>query len=410
MNLAERHVVVMGLGRFGGGLGVTQWLLEQGAQVLLTDLLQEKELLPQIEQLGTHENLQFIFGEHREIDFEQADIVVANPAVRMPWENHYLCAAWNANVQVTTEIQLLLDRVDRKKVIGVTGSAGKSTTASMIHAALQASGKQSVLGGNIGGSMLQMLDQITDDTIVVLELSSAMLWWLGNVQGKEWSPHVGVLTNVSPNHLDWHGSMKSYETCKENIFTFQEDEDFEIRGDSVAPICEELFILGEHNKQNAAIALKAALAMGGDAQQAMNAIAEFRGLPHRLERIAENIYNDSKSTTPEACVLAVDSFDDPSKIHIIVGGYDKKIDLSLIAQQANRVAGLYAIGQTAESIIDDAKRANALNCRSLDVAVCEAKERMMDGDVLLLSPGCASLDQFDNYEQRGEAFCSFALG
>ncbi|HJN71371.1 MAG TPA: UDP-N-acetylmuramoyl-L-alanine--D-glutamate ligase [Phycisphaerales bacterium] len=410
MNLAERHVVVMGLGRFGGGLGVTQWLLEQGAQVLLTDLLQEKELLPQLEQLGTHENLRFIFGEHREIDFEQADIVVANPAVRMPWENPYLCAAWNANVQVTTEIQLLLDRVDRKKVIGVTGSAGKSTTASMIHAALQASGKQSVLGGNIGGSMLQMLDQITDDTIVVLELSSAMLWWLGNVQGKEWSPHVGVLTNVSPNHLDWHGSMKSYETCKENIFTFQEDEDFEIRGDSVAPICEELFILGEHNKQNAAIALKAALAMGGDAQQAMNAIAEFRGLPHRLERIAENIYNDSKSTTPEACVLAVDSFDDPSKIHIIVGGYDKKIDLSLIAQQANRVAGLYAIGQTAESIIDDAKRANALNCRSLDVAVCEAKERMMDGDVLLLSPGCASLDQFDNYEQRGEAFCSFALG
>ena len=82
----------------------------------------------------------------------------------------------------------------------------------------------------------------------------------------------------------------------------------------------------------------------------------------------------------------------------------------MIAQQANRVAGLYAIGQTAESIIDDAKRANALNCRSLDVAVCEAKERMMDGDVLLLSPGCASLDQFDNYEQRGEAFCSFALG
>ena len=150
MNLAERHVVVMGLGRFGGGLGVTQWLLEQGAQVLLTDLLQEKELLPQLEQLGTHENLRFIFGEHREIDFEQADIVVANPAVRMPWENPYLCAAWNANVQVTTEIQLLLDRVDRKKVIGVTGSAGKSTTASMIHAALQASGKQSVLGGNIG--------------------------------------------------------------------------------------------------------------------------------------------------------------------------------------------------------------------------------------------------------------------
>ena len=410
MIVAGLNVVVMGLGRFGGGLGVTQWLLEQSANVLLTDLLSEEELRPQLEQLGTHEKLRCVFGEHRIKDFEQADLVVANPAVRMPWENPYLRAAWDAGVEVKTEIQFVVEQVDRRKIVGVTGSAGKSTTAAMIHAALLASDLQVVLGGNIGGSMMQTIDQISDDTIVVLELSSAMLWWLGDAQGKGWSPHVGVLTNISPNHLDWHGSMESYETCKENIFSFQEDGDVEIRSVEVDPIREELYILGEHNKQNAAVALKAAIAMGVHEQKAIKGITEFRGLPHRLEHLGENIYNDSKSTTPEACALAVDSFDHPSLIHLIVGGYDKKIDLSLIAQQADRVAGLYAIGQTAEDIIQLTKCGYAVHCGSLDVAVRAAKERMGEGDVLLLSPGCASLDQFDNYEKRGEAFCELSLG
>ncbi len=410
MNVTGLNVVVMGLGRFGGGLGVTQWLLEQGANVLLTDLLSEEELRHQLEQLGPHEKLRCIFGEHRIKDFEQADLIVANPAVRMPWENPYLQAAWDAGVEVKTEIQFVVEQVDRRKIVGVTGSAGKSTTAAMIHAALLASDLQAVLGGNIGGSMMQKIDQISDDTIVVLELSSAMLWWLGDAQGKGWSPHVGVLTNISPNHLDWHGSMESYETCKENIFSFQEQGDIEIRSVEVDPIRDELYILGEHNKQNAAVAINAAIVMGADVQEAVKGITEFRGLPHRLERVGENVYNDSKSTTPQACVLAVDSFDKPSRIHLIVGGYDKKIDLSLIAQQADRVAGLYAIGQTAEDIIQLAKCGYAVHCESLEVAVRAAKERMGEGDVLLLSPGCASLDQFENYEQRGEAFCSLALG
>ncbi len=399
----------MGLGRFGGGLGVTRWLLEQGANVLLTDVLSEDALLPQVKQLGVHEKLRCVFGGHRIQDFEQADLVIANPAVPTPWKNQFLCAAWDANVKVTTEIQLVVEQLHRCKVIGVTGSAGKSTTASMIHAALQASEMPVVLGGNIGGSMLQMLDSISDDTVVVLELSSAMLWWLGDEKGKGWSPHVGVLTNVSPNHLDWHGTMKSYETCKENIFSFQKDSDVVIRGVEVDPISEELYILGEHNKQNAAVARKAAIAIGGDAQQTMQGIIEFRGLPHRLERVGEHVYNDSKSTTPEACALAVDSFDDPSKIHLIVGGYNKKVDLTLIAQQAGRVAGLYAIGQTAEDITRLAKYGYTENCGTLHVAVQIAQERMKEGDVLLLSPGCASLDQFENYEQRGKAFCSLAL-
>jgi len=219
MNMSGKKVLVMGLGRFGGGLGVTRWLLAQGADVVLTDLLTEKELSSQLQQFGTHERLRLVFGEHRKEDFENVDVVIANPAVKMPWDNQYLQAAWNAGVRVTTEIQLVVEQLNRDNVIGVTGSAGKSTTVSMIYAALQSCDMPTVLGGNIGGSLLQVVDEIDKDTTVVLELSSAMLWWLGDAIEEGWSPHVGVLTNVSPNHLDWHGTIEAYAACKENIFT-----------------------------------------------------------------------------------------------------------------------------------------------------------------------------------------------
>jgi UDP-N-acetylmuramoylalanine--D-glutamate ligase len=406
MNMSGKKVLVMGLGRFGGGLGVTRWLLAQGADVVLTDLLTEKELSSQLQQFGTHERLRLVFGEHRKEDFENVDVVIANPAVKMPWDNQYLQAAWNAGVRVTTEIQLVVEQLDRNNVIGVTGSAGKSTTVSMIYAALQSCDMPTVLGGNIGGSLLQVVDEIDKDTTVVLELSSAMLWWLGDAIEEGWSPHVGVLTNVSPNHLDWHGTIEAYVACKENIFKFQEKGDFEIRSDQINTAFSSISMIGAHNKWNAASALQAVLAIGADEQLSRDGIVNFCGLPHRLERVGEFTYNDSKSTTPEATALAVDSFEDPSKIHLIVGGYDKQVDLSLISQQAGRVAGLYAIGETASAIICSVTNGTADNCGTLKSAVETATKNMSEGDILLLSPGCASLDQFDNYEQRGIAFCT----
>jgi len=404
MNVSGKKILVMGLGRFGGGLGVTRWLLEQGAEVLLTDVLQEDDLSVQLQQLGEHRKLECVFGGHREYDFVDVDLVIANPAVKMPWDNKYLLAAWNGGVPVTTEVRLVVEQLNRNQVIGVTGSAGKSTTASLIYAALKESSVPSLLGGNLGGSILQSLNQIDENTIVVLELSSAMLWWLGDEYEEGWSPHVGVLTNIFPNHLDWHRTMKSYVSCKENMFKFQRAGDVAIRSQEIDLTCDQLSILGKHNQRNASAALAAALAVGAEKRKSLKGISNFKGLPHRLEKVGDFYYNDSKATTPQATQLAVDSFDDPTKIHLIAGGYDKKVDLSLIGQQASRIAGLYAIGQSATTILDSVSGGHAEHCKTLEKAFWAARKRMQEGDILLLSPGCASLDQFEHYERRGDLF------
>ena len=404
MNVSGKKILVMGLGRFGGGLGVTRWLLEQGAEVLLTDVLQEDDLSVQLQQLGEHRKLECVFGGHREYDFVDVDLVIANPAVKMPWDNKYLLAAWNGGVPITTEVRLVVEQLNRNQVIGVTGSAGKSTTASLIYAALKESSVPSLLGGNLGGSILQSLNQIDENTIIVLELSSAMLWWLGDEHEEGWSPHVGVLTNIFPNHLDWHRTMKSYVSCKENMFKFQRAGDVSIRSQEIDLTCDQLSILGKHNQRNASAALAAALAVGAEKRKSLKGISNFKGLPHRLEKVGDFYYNDSKATTPQATQLAVDSFDDPTKIHLIAGGYDKKVDLSLIGQQASRIAGLYAIGQSATTILDSVSGGHAEHCKTLEKAFWAARKRMQEGDILLLSPGCASFDQFEHYERRGDLF------
>jgi UDP-N-acetylmuramoylalanine--D-glutamate ligase len=391
----------MGLGRFGGGLGAVQWLLERGAKVLLTDLATEEELSDQIDQLKHHPNITFVLGTHRIEDFTHADLVIANPAVPQPWNNRFLQAAWEANVKVSTEIELVTQQLSPTQVIGVTGTSGKSTTVSMIHAGLEASGIRTHLGGNIGGSLLQSVDTMNDNDIVVLELSSAMLWWLEKAGG--WSPHIAVLTNVQENHIDWHGSFEEYSRCKELIFAYQTEHDIALTQDSDATF-SGLQVVGKHNERNAAIAFLAAVAMDADAEQVRHGIQNFRGLPHRLQEIGEGYYNDSKSTTPQATVLAIDAFSDASKVHVIVGGYDKQLDLSLLAKQSGRVGGMYAIGATAQEIASLANSKVQL-CTTLDCAVATAQQSMKHGDILLLSPGCASWDQFENYEQRGERFC-----
>ena len=266
----DKRVVVMGLGRFGGGVGVAKWLLDQGASVLVTDLASQEELGVQLADLGTHPNWTVVCDEHRNDDFEQADLVVANPAVPTPWENPFLQVAWNAGVEVTTEVRLLTEQLDRSRVIGVTGTSGKSTTAAMIDAALTSAGIQSHLGGNIGGSLFNKISSIEPTDVVVLELSSAMLWWLDQNDERGttgWSPGIAVLTNIEPNHIDWHGSFEAYTACKQVIFKHQKETDIAMTQDADATFME-LSVLGLHNQRNAATALLAAVSIGADEQNA----------------------------------------------------------------------------------------------------------------------------------------------
>ncbi|MFZ4575169.1 MAG: UDP-N-acetylmuramoyl-L-alanine--D-glutamate ligase [Phycisphaerales bacterium] len=426
-----KKITVMGLGNFGGGAGVARWLAGRGATVLVTDTKNRLDLgesVAALEDLMKAGSVRLRLGEHRLEDFTACDAVVANPAVPKPWDNVYLKAAREAGVAVLTEIGLLLDRLpDRSRTIAVTGSAGKSTTASIIAHAIKQIGEPVVMGGNIGGSLLAEVGTgITDRTWVVLELSSAMLHW-----NPDWSPRIGVVTNISRNHLDWHGAFEHYEVSKRNILRSQRPGDTAVLGYGVAHwetapgvarvVVPEgagvkcMHIPGGHNAWNGAVAAAAVCAALPHAPRDAieRAVCSFAGLPHRLEYVCESrgvrCFNDSKSTTPESTLLALAAFDS-KRVHLIAGGYDKQADLNPIARAARGLAGLYTVGTTGAAIATAARESGGapLECDTVDRAVHEIFARARPGDVMLLSPGCASWDQFTNYEHRGDRFSALA--
>ncbi|MCC5787534.1 MAG: UDP-N-acetylmuramoyl-L-alanine--D-glutamate ligase [Phycisphaerales bacterium] len=427
------RVTVMGLGRFGGGLGVTRWLLERGARVTVTDLAPAEKLGGSVAALGewaSSGRLTLRLGGHEAGDFSEADLVVANPAVPRPWENVYLEAARRAGVAITTEIGLVVERLpSRSRVVGVTGSAGKSTTVSMIGHALGALGVDHRVGGNIGGSLLAGLERVTAETVVVLELSSFQLWWLGR---DAWSPGVAVVTSFSENHADWHGGLAGYlkskaEVCRsqragDSLVLAEGVEGFEgaagVRVLRARGIGEEAFaglshLPGAAMRSNAVCAAMAVECVSGiGVEETLGTLGSFSALEHRMELVCERggvrFINDSKCTTPRGARMAVETLG-VSKVHLIAGGYDKELDLSPISSLVGDVAGLYTIGQTGDAIAELAG-GGVERCGRLEEAVRRAAARAKAGEIVLLSPGHASWDQFENYEARGALFRELVKG
>ncbi len=453
-----KKVLVMGLGRFGGGVDVTKFVVSAGAKVIVTDLASAEQLADSLEQLEEFPEIEFHLGSHRESDFEQNDIVIANPAV--PPDNEFVELARRNNKIITSQMEIFFELCPAP-IIGITGANGKSTTAALTSHLLRsvnlkpghesrATGHDNVwLSGNIGDEpLLTVIDRIGSNDLVVLELSSFQIEQLAQI---EKAPNVALLTNLTPNHLDRYGTFENYCAAKEGIFKFQElDEDCPavsifnaedkigvewfgryskdtgricIRfstGDVSEEIRSRFKLLGRANLSNLAAAVAVARYFSVTDEQIKNCLPEFKPLPHRLELVAEikgvSWYNDSKATTPTSAIASLEAFEKP--VIIIAGGYDKNLPFDELGEKiAKNAKAAILIGQTAGKIAEAIEKELATEgtentekkikieiVDSLTKAVELANDLAQAGDVVLLSPACASYDMFDNFQHRGNEF------
>ena len=442
--IVGKSVLVMGLGQFGGGVDSAIFASEAGAKVTITDLADEKTLTESLEQLSKH-NVEYHLGGHHEEDFTKADIVIVNPAV--PPDNRFVQIAHNANKTITSQIEIFF-QLRACRTVGITGANGKSTTAALTAHLLTAGvGQEGVdfdrvwLSGNIGNRpLLGMLEEMDTLDVVVLELSSFQLEQLWRI---EKAPDVSVITNLTPNHLDRHGTFEAYCRAKENIFKFQKGckdkpsvsifnaddpitaEWFErynkkpdrqcltFKAADVPQALRQVFNLpGGANLSNLAAAIVVARELGVNDERMREAVGTFEALPHRLELVAEingtRWFNDSIATTPASAIAALEAFEAP-KI-IIAGGYDKHLPFDELGHKiARKAKAAILIGKTAAKIAEAISAAGQTSVQvefasSMAEAVDCANRFAQECDVVLLSPACASYDMFTNFQHRGKVF------
>mgnify|MGYP000719466106 CR=1 FL=1 len=459
----ELKVTVMGLGQFGGGAAAARFAAKQGAEVTVTDSAPTERLAESIAALEGVPIHRFRLGEHCEEDFRRADIVIVGPAVRH--DNPYLQIARDHGARLTSEIELFMQRCPAP-IIGITGTNGKSTTSAMIAHLLdeaedtatgispgtEADHRRRIkrprtwLGGNIGVSLLDRLDEIEAHDRVVLELSSFQLYHLSDDSPR---PAIAVVMPCYPSHLNWHDDFAHYINSKRRIFNTRQDTQPQVVIDAsgldgfrpadascraMQPLDDsalpELQVPGRHNRLNACCAVAAAevfLRQFGeevpDTRERFPAkIAKYRGLPGRLETVATidgvRLINDTASTNPESVIAALEAIDRP---WLIIGGASKgETDFGPLAEAiADRVQGVAVFGAIRESMFGCIHRilqnrrqqvGAAYLCpecasfadlaESLDWGIQKAEP----GDTILFSPGFASFDQYRNFVDRGRHF------
>ena len=444
--LRGRRVTVMGLGTRQGGAGVAAFLARHGAEVTVTDLRGPEALGPGLAEISGLP-IRLVLGEHRYEDFDAVDLIVKNPAA--PWSSPYLRAAEAAGVPIEMEMSLFL-RLCPAPVIGVTGTKGKTTTATLCAAMLAHGRPDTVLAGNMGISALAALERIRPDTPVVLELSSFQLEAMGR---RNLSPHIAVITNVSPDHLDRYGSFEEYVETKRLIASHQRAEDYLVlnaddpvsaafaktapgrvvwagrapgavweagrlrwrRGDDVADVLEagDVRLPGEHGRLDVALAAAAALLAEATADEVKVATRGFTGVPHRYEKVATiagiTFINDTAATAPAAALRALEST--PPPFVWIGGGHDKGLDLSAVARSAaaRAVACVLLAGSATAAVAEALMAAGASQVigpvNSMDEAVARAAPLVANGGgTVLLAPGTASFGLFRDEFDRGERF------
>jgi UDP-N-acetylmuramoylalanine--D-glutamate ligase len=429
-------VLVVGLGRFGGGVGVTRWLAGEGAVVTVTDQATPESLeesLAAIAGLGVTLHL----GGHDPRDLDATDLVVVNPAVDKARSDFFQAVA-RRGIPWTTEINLFCERCPAV-VIGVTGSYGKSTTCAMLAAALRAACDTGVyLGGNIGRSLLPDLPEMRGSDIVILEMSNAQLEDLPRIR---WAPPIAVVTNLFPHHLDRYPAFSAYARAKLNIVCDSRGESKVILGDlhpEAEAMLNELLpdrakrvtrveqpeppialrVPGEHNRANAARALTVCRCLNLDEAVVREALGSFEGLPHRLQHVRTidgvDYFNDSKATSPDATMVALGAFDRP--IVAIVGGREKDVALTECAEALGQACrAVICTGESGPKFAKAVRRVGTAHQRSkssvivhetgsLEEGVRIARVNARAGEVVLFSPGAPSFDAYANFTARGRHF------
>jgi UDP-N-acetylmuramoylalanine--D-glutamate ligase len=432
LELKNKRVTVAGLGYFGGQIAAARWLVEQGAKVTVTDIAAREKLEASIKQLDGLP-IEYHLGGHDERDFTSCDLVVASPAIAPG--NAFLAAAAGAGVPITTEIRLFIERCPLP-VIGVSGTKGKSTTTALLGLMLRTQ-YHVWQGGNIGNSLLFDLPRMEPGQLVLLELSSFMLHYLDQAQ---WSPHVAVLTMLAADHTEWHKTQEAYLEAKRVMVKYQHEDDIAVLeqgGETARRFAEgakgtvlwysensgprfELTIPGRHNQLNAKAAFTAASAVGVRFEAAQQAVRTFPGLPHRLQLVHSKhgvrYFDDSIGTIPTAAAAALKSFDRGTVIQIL-GGHDKNLPLEELCHAcAEHAKAVLCIGETGPKIMQQLLALHpefkpyVFECGTLGEAMRQAEMIAEEGDVVLLSPGCSSYDQFVNFQQRGDLFAQLARG
>lgn len=466
----DKRITVMGVGLHGGGVGVIKFLAAQGAQILATDLKRKEDLRDSLEMLKDLP-IEFILGEHRLEDFTDTDMVIKNPGV--PEDSKFLKAAKDKGVTIESDIGIFFELCPAP-IIAITGTKGKSTTASLLAHMLEQHYPQVILAGNIRSSVLEKLSEITKDTIVVLELSS---WQLADAKNHKKSPYVAVMTNLMQDHLNRYNSFSDYVEDKKLIFKFQKEKDYlflnysdpllrdiskgaisriyfySTDGDHLlkeelpkfnqkarlgayaigkkifygaaqGEICDlkDIKLIGQHNLSNVLAAVSVADLYNIPAEKIKTALKTFKGLEGRLQLIDEvkgiKYINDTTATAPDAAIAAIDSLTefystkketepDNKKIILIAGGSDKKLSFDEFAKTIiEKCKAVILLKGTAtdkiEKLLNEQLSIKVVN--SMEKAVNLATKETNKGDIVLLSPGCASFGLFEHEFDRGQKF------
>ena len=413
-----KNVLVVGLGK--SGINAAYLLKRLGANVTIND----KKKLENEDQLAafSKRNIKCVTGSHPLELLDDTDLIVKNPGI--PYENELISAAVERNVPIITEPELAY-RSTESQLIGVTGTNGKTTTTTMIALMLNQNREEgkAYTCGNIGISAAKVAQEVGEKDVMVTELSSFQLMGIEKLR-----PHIAVLTNIYEAHTDYHGSRENYVKAKMRIVKNQKEDDyFVVNWDSeewrnlskltkakIVPFSimhgDEIKVPGSHNVENALAAISVAKIEGQSNENIAEVLRTFSGVRHRTQYVTtfngRKFYNDSKATNMEATEKALSGFENP--VVLLCGGLDRGFTFErLVPYLKKHVKAMVVFGQTADLLEEAGKLAGIgriKHAKDSSAAVSAAYEMSSEGDIVLLSPACASWDQWPTFEARGDAY------